>query len=61
MFNFTDVIDRMGHDSIAADAAGAISGGSLGPVDAVVREGFDIIPMWAVSYTHLTLPTTERV
>ena len=57
MFNFMDVIDRMGHDSIAADAAGAISGGSLGPVDAVVREGFDIIPMWVADMNFPTVPT----
>ena len=60
MFNFTDVIDRMGHDSIAADAAGAISGGSLGPVDAVVREGFDIIPMWVADMGFATAPSVLR-
>lgn len=60
MFNFTDVIDRMGHDSIAADAAGAISGGSLGPVNAVVREGFDIIPMWVADMGFATAPSVLR-
>lgn len=60
MFNFTDVIDRMGHDSIAADAGGAISGGSLGPVDAVVREGFDIIPMWVADMGFATAPSVLR-
>lgn len=60
MFNFTDVIDRMGHDSIAADAARAISGGSLGPVDAVVREGFDIIPMWVADMGFATAPSVLR-
>lgn len=60
MFNFTDVIDRMGHDSIAADAAGAISGGSLGPVDAVVRKGFDIIPMWVADMGFATAPSVLR-
>lgn len=60
MFNFTDVIDRMGHDSIAADAAGAISGGSLGPVDAVVREGFDAIPMWVADMGFATAPSVLR-
>ena len=60
MFNFTDVIDRMGHDSIAADAAGAISGGSLGPVDVVVREGFDIIPMWVADMGFATAPSVLR-
>lgn len=60
MFNFTDVIDRMGHDSIAADAAGAISGGSLGPVDAVVREGFDVIPMWVADMGFATAPSVLR-
>ena len=60
MFNFTDVIDRTGHDSIAADAAGAISGGSLGPVDAVVREGFDVIPMWVADMGFATAPSVLR-
>lgn len=60
MFNFTDVIDRMGHDSIAADAAGAISGGSLGPVDAVVREGFDVIPVWVADMGFATAPSVLR-
>lgn len=60
VFNFTDVIDRMGHDSIAADAAGAISGGSLGPVDAVVREGFDVIPMWVADMGFATAPSVLR-
>ena len=60
MFNFTDVIDRMGHDSIAADAAGAISGGSLGPVNAVVREGFDISPMWVADMGFATAPSVLR-
>ncbi len=60
MFNFTDVVDRMGHDSIAADAAGAISGGSLGPVDAVVREGFDVIPMWVADMGFATAPSVLR-
>ncbi len=60
MFNFTDVIDRMGHGSIAADAAGAISGGSLGPVDAVVCEGFDVIPMWVADMGFATAPSVLR-
>lgn len=60
VFNFTDVIDRMGHDSIAADAAGAISGGSLGPVDAVVQEGFDVIPMWVADMGFATAPSVLR-
>ena len=60
VFNFTDVIDRMGHDSIAADAAGAISGGSLGPVDAVVREGFDVIPRWVADMGFATAPSVLR-
>ena len=60
MFNFTDAIDRMGHDSIAADAAGAISGGSLGPVDAVVREGSDVIPMWVADMGFATAPSVLR-
>lgn len=57
MFNFTDIIDRQGRDSIAADVAVAIAGGSLGPVDAVVREGFDAIPMWVADMSFATAPS----
>lgn len=60
VFNFTDAIDRVGHDSIAADATGAISGGSLGPVDSVVREGFDVIPMWVADMSFATAPSVLR-
>lgn len=60
VFNFTDVIDRVGHDSIAADVTGAISGGSLGPVDSVVREGFDAIPMWVADMGFATAPSVLR-
>lgn len=59
-FNFTDIIDRTGRDSIAADAAGAIAGGSLGPVDAVVRDGFDAIPMWVADMGFATAPSVLR-
>lgn len=59
-FNFTDIIDRTGRESIAADAAGAIAGGSLGPVDAVVRDGFDAIPMWVADMGFATAPSVLR-
>ena len=60
MFNFTDVIDRAGCDSIAADVDGAIAGGSLGPVDAAVRDGFDAIPMWIADMGFATAPSVLR-
>lgn len=60
MFDFTEVIDRSGRDSIAADSAGAIAGGSLGPRDAVVLEGFDVIPMWVADMSFATAPSVIR-
>ena len=57
MFDFTEVIDRTGHDSIAFDAKGAIAGGSLGPKETMVREGFDPIPMWVADMSFGTAPS----
>ncbi|MFR3452012.1 MAG: HigA family addiction module antitoxin [Collinsella sp.] len=54
------IIDRTGKDSIAADVASAIAGGSLGPTDAVVREGFDPIPMWVADMSFATAPCGLR-
>lgn len=60
MSAFTEIIDRTGKDSIAADVASAIAGGSLGPTDAVVREGFDPIPMWVADMSFATAPCVLR-
>ena len=59
-YDFTSIMDRHGKDAIAVDGLGT------GFAPAAPKEGFDAIPMWvadmnSVSYTHLTLPTTERV
>ena len=69
-YDFTTIMDRHGMDAIAVDGLSEDGQGS----PAKPKEGFDIIPMWvadmnfatvptvqAVSYTHLTLPTTRFV
>ena len=52
-YNFDEIIERRGTNSVKWDGVKNIWG----------RD--DLLPMWvadmAVSYTHLTLPTTERV
>lgn len=60
MFNFTEIIDRVGKDAIAYDAQAAIRGGSLGPTDVEVAEGFDIIPMWVADMSFATAPSVTR-
>lgn len=60
MFNFTETIDRAGKDAIAYDARAAIRGGSLGPTDVEVAEGFDIIPMWVADMSFATAPSVTR-
>lgn len=60
MFNFTEAIDRTGKDAIAYDAQAAIRGGSLGPTDVEVAEGFDIIPMWVADMSFATAPSVTR-
>ena len=59
-FNFTDVIDREGRDALALDAKAAIAMGSLGPRDAVIDEGFDVIPMWVADMNYATAPSVTR-
>lgn len=60
MFDFTSIIDRVGKDSIAYDAASAIARGSLGPTDMQVDEGFDFIPMWIADMSFATAPSVIR-
>lgn len=60
MFDFTSIIDRTGWDSIAADAKSAIAGGSLGPTDAAIQEGFDAIPMWIADMGFATAPSVMK-
>ena len=58
--DFTEVIDRTGKDSIAWDVEGAIAGGSLGPTDAWVADGFDVIPMWVADMNFATAPSVTN-
>ena len=51
-FDFTTVIDRSGHDSLATDALGH---GPWAP--ATPKEGFDAIPMWVADMGFATAPT----
>lgn len=48
-YDFTSIIDRKGKDAIAVDQP---------PFrDAVVQEGFDVIPMWVADMNFPTVPT----
>jgi len=51
-YDFTSIMDRLGHDAIAVDAVG--KPGSRYPAP---REGFDIIPMWIADMNFPTVPT----
>lgn len=52
-FDFTTVLDRTGHDIIAADVI---------PIDASVREGFSKIPMWVADMSFPVAPcVTEAI
>jgi cystathionine beta-lyase len=50
-YDFTTVMDRMGHDAIAVDALGHPS------VPGMPKEGFDAIPMWVADMNFPTVPT----
>ena len=54
-FDFTTVIDRSGHDSLATDALGH---GPWAP--SVPREGFDVIPMWVADMGFATAPAVTE-
>lgn len=52
-FDFTTVLDRAGHDIIAADIV---------PIDASVRDGFSKIPMWIADMSFPVAPcVTEAI
>ena len=50
-FDFTGVIDRRGLDALAVDNA---------PCAGLVREGFDVIPMWIADMNFATAPSIPR-
>lgn len=51
-FDFTSVIDRHGHDSLAVDGCSMMTQGEY-----PVQEGFDILPMWVADMSFATCPT----
>lgn len=57
-YDFITVMDRRGKDSIAAD----LNSFCEAFVDAKIKEGFDIIPMWVADMNFPTVPTiTKRI
>ena len=52
-FDFTSIIDRHGHDSLAMDGLGDGTGFS----PAKPREGFDSIPLWIADMGFATAPS----
>ena len=57
-YDFITVMDRRGKDSIAAD----LNSFCEAFVDAEIKEGFDIIPMWVADMNFPTVPTiTKRI
>lgn len=57
-FDFETVMDRRGKDSIAAD----LNSFRSAFVDAEIKEGFDVIPMWVADMNFPTVPTiTKRI
>lgn len=54
-YDFTSVIDRRGHDSVAVDAPGR--GGRFEKfAPALPKEGFDLIPLWIADMNFKTAP-----
>ena len=51
-YDFTTVLDRQGHDIIAADM--------IPFPDAKVDEGFSTIPMWIADMSFPTAPCSAR-
>ena len=50
-YDFTSVMDRVGHDAIAVEALGNPG------VPGAPKEGFDAIPMWVADMNFATVPT----
>ena len=55
-FDFTSIIDRHGHDSLAVDGLGDATG--FAP--AKPQEGFDSLPMWVADMGFATAPSVVR-
>ena len=57
-YDFITVMNRSGKDSIAAD----LNSFRSAFVEAEIKEGFDIIPMWVADMNFPTVPTiTKRI
>jgi len=56
MYDFTSIIDRHGHDSLAVDGLG--DGTGFAP--AAPRDGFDSLPMWVADMGFATAPSVTR-
>ena len=52
-YDFTSILDRHGHDALAVDALGKLSGFT----PEAPEEGFDAIPMWVADMNFPTCPT----
>ena len=51
-YDFTSILDRHGHDALAVDALGKLSG--FAPE--APEEGFDAIPMWVADMNFPVCP-----
>lgn len=56
MYDFSSIINRHGHDSLAVDGLGDGTGFS----PAAPREGFDSLPMWVADMGFATAPSVVR-
>jgi cystathionine beta-lyase len=56
MYDFTSIINRHGHDSLAVDGLG--DGTGFAP--AAPRDGFDSLPMWVADMGFATAPSVVR-
>jgi cystathionine beta-lyase len=54
-YDFTTILDRVGHDAIAVDMPAE----GKGPFDIKRAEGFDIIPMWVADMNFPVCPTIQ--
>ena len=54
-YDFTSVLDRVGHDAIAVDMPAKYQA----PFDVKRKEGFDVIPMWVADMNFPVCPTIQ--
>ena len=55
-YDFTSILDRVGHDAIAVDYPAEYKG----PFAEKRRDGFDIIPMWVADMNFPVCPTIQE-